>query len=289
MSFEPDAAQLQALRAAKRFREGLRPAKINGEPLPPTATTRFTFSEIPSQVLNAEIGHLCGYEERPRVVEDLCNRGYLKKHDGYPKCLWAPMEYRTEDGARIFVHDKYWSTIDVLRPGNILPDGRVRVQTYLSGTQGHIVFNVTAAAGAPADKRTAPKRGPGPKRKMHKGGPGSSYELQPEGFRLLDQYAQGVGKQRRKPPAWERLEIVKSDTGNDIARLDGKEHRLTGANDASLLELLQTKRGEAVLGTTLETDLGERPARIYDRLPARIRRIIDKPGQRTGKKGYRMR
>jgi len=279
---------MQALRAAKRFREGLRPAKIKGEPLPPAATTRFTFSEIPSQVLDAEIGHLCGHEERFRVVEDLCNRGYFKKHDGYPICLWAPMEYRTEDGARIFVHDEHWSEIDVLRPENILPDGKAAVKTYLSGTQGHIVFNVTAAAGAPADKRTAPKRLPGPKRKTYKGGPGSCYELQPEGFRLLDQYDQGAGKQRRKPPAWERLQIVKSDTGDDIARLDGREHRLTGGNDAIFLERLQQKRGVSILGTTLETDIGERPSRIYERLPAPIRRIIDKPGQRTGKNGYRM-
>jgi len=97
-----------------------------------------------------------------------------------------------------------------------------------------------------------------------------------------------TGKRQGKQPAWQRLVIVKSDTGDDIARLDGKEHRLTGASDATFLELLQKQQGGPILSGTLERSCGGRPARIHARLPKAIQRIIDKPGQRTGKKGYRM-
>jgi len=96
------------------------------------------------------------------------------------------------------------------------------------------------------------------------------------------------GKRQGKQPAWQRLVIVKSDTGDDIARLDGKEHRLTGASDATFLELLQRQQGGPILSATLERSCDDRPARVYARLPKAIQRIIDKPGQRTGKKGYRM-
>lgn len=96
------------------------------------------------------------------------------------------------------------------------------------------------------------------------------------------------GKQKTTPPAWERLQIVKSNTGDDLACLDGIEYRLTGANDATLLEQLQMKHGEPILGATLEAQCNERPARIYGRLPKPLQSIIDKPGQRTGRKGYRM-
>ena len=36
MSFQPHPAQVQALRTAKRFREGFRPTMVHGKPLPPT-------------------------------------------------------------------------------------------------------------------------------------------------------------------------------------------------------------------------------------------------------------
>jgi hypothetical protein len=96
------------------------------------------------------------------------------------------------------------------------------------------------------------------------------------------------GKAKQKEPAWQRLVIVRSDTGDDLAQLDGEAHRLTGANDATFLELLKSKEGGPILGNTLERSCEERPARIYSRLPKAIQRIIDKPGRRTGKKGYRM-
>jgi hypothetical protein len=98
----------------------------------------------------------------------------------------------------------------------------------------------------------------------------------------------GEGKRKQKGPGWERLVIVKSNTGDDLARLDGKEYRLTGASDATFLELLQKKQGGPILTNTLQQSCEDRPARIYKRLPNAIQRIIDKPGQRTGKKGYRM-
>ena len=98
----------------------------------------------------------------------------------------------------------------------------------------------------------------------------------------------GGKKPKQRGPAWSQLEIIKSDTGNDLARLDGKDHRLTGANDASFLEVVKEKHGTPILAKNLESTCGERPARIYDRLPKAIQRIIDKPGRGTGKKGYRM-
>ena len=130
MSFQPHPAQVQAHRTAKRFREGFRPTKINGKLLPPTSILGSLGSkEVPSQVLNAEIGHLCTPSERTDLLDYLCNRGYLRREDGDPKCIWAPMEYQTEDGARVFVHDKNWSEIEVLRPDAILPNGKVGVRT----------------------------------------------------------------------------------------------------------------------------------------------------------------
>jgi hypothetical protein len=92
----------------------------------------------------------------------------------------------------------------------------------------------------------------------------------------------------RRTAGVERLQIIRSDTGDDLARLDGEEYRLTGANDAVFLEELQKRKGKPILAQSLERACGERPSRIYGRLPRPIQRTIDKPGLRTGKKGYRM-
>ena len=130
MSFQPHPAQVQALRTAKRFREGFRLTKNNGKLIPPTCIlSGIKINQVPPQVLNAEIGHLCTPSERTDLLDYLCNRGYLRREDGDPKCIWAPMEYQTEDGARVFVHDKNWSEIEVLRPDAILPNGKVGVRT----------------------------------------------------------------------------------------------------------------------------------------------------------------
>mgnify|MGYP001562712133 FL=1 len=199
MSFQPHPAQVQALRTAKRFRKGFRPVKVNGEPLSSTSfLSHVGFKQIPSQILVAETGHLCTPGERAYLLEDLCDRGYLKMEDGYPKCLWAPMEYQTEDGARIFVRDEHWSEIDVLRPDAVLPNGKVRVRHYISGTQGRIEFKVKAAGAGSGSgrKRTAPAGGSNRNRRRDKGGPGSCYVLLPDGFRLLDQHDQGEQKGR---------------------------------------------------------------------------------------------
>lgn len=107
--------------------------------------------------------------------------------------------------------------------------------------------------------------------------------------RLIDHAMTCASVDPKLKPAYERLAIQKSDTGDDIALLDGEPHRLTGANDATFIQILQQKQGVPILANTLESQCGERPARIYERLPKPIQDIIDKPGQRTGKKGYRMR
>jgi len=131
--------------------------------------------------------------------------------------------------------------------------------------------------------------------------PSPHFLLEPAGFEWLDRamatngggarQARGAaGGRKSKPvqPAWERLQIIRSDTGDDLARLDGEEYRLTGANDAVFLEELQKRKGKPILAQSLERACGERPSRIYGRLPRPIQRTIDKPGLRTGKKGYRM-
>ena len=51
------------------------------------------------------------------------------------------------------VRDQHWSEIDVLRPDAVLPNGKVMVQHYLSGTQGRIEFKVNAATGSSTQAR----------------------------------------------------------------------------------------------------------------------------------------
>jgi len=98
----------------------------------------------------------------------------------------------------------------------------------------------------------------------------------------------GESPAKAQEPGWKRLTIIKSNTGDDLARIDEKDHRLTGASDATFLDLLQKQQGGPILATTLDKECGDRCARIFARLPKPLQKIIDKPGRGTGKKGYRM-
>ena len=285
--FNPHPIQVQALRIARRFQRGFRPTKVAGKPVPPASIfSKINFDSVPAFVLSAEIGHSTEYGD---LIDDLCQRGYLKKHLGYPKCVIPRMEYMGEDGTRVYVHDEDWGEIDVLPPNAKL------FRRHLGGFSGRVTLQVPVPAGAMVKPSKPTGKAPKVKRRGGSAAQGFCYELLPEGFKLLDEVegapdgqALTIGEPKQKQPGWQRLVIARSDTGDDLARLDGKEYRLTGANDATFLEQLQGKHGEPVLGTTLETQCSERPARIYDRLPRAIQRIIDKPGRRTGKKGYRM-
>jgi len=93
----------------------------------------------------------------------------------------------------------------------------------------------------------------------------------------------GDGKPAIKAPP---SVIAVSDDGATV-NLDGKNHRLNGEKDAPFLRALLAERGKAIKADVLERTIGERPARIYRRLPVQIQRLIDKPGR--GQTGYILR
>lgn len=280
MAFQLHPAQLQALRTARRFAGGVRVTEI-GNKTPIAYVVRF--ESVPMQVMQAEISHLCDGEYR-ELLEGLCNRGYLKQFHRYRRFVGAPFEYQSEGGDTITVRDRNWSLIQVWRTDSSLPGGRKLMHFYTWGRSSK-----AQKMGKPAK----PKRG-----SLFR--PGASFKLEPEGFKLLDEVENASslkrgnrtgrdrGTQPDRQPGWNRLKIVKSNTGNDLAKLDGKEYRLTGDNDAKFLEILMEKAGAPILAQSLGHECGERSDRIYARLPRAIQRIIDKPGRGTGKKGYRM-
>jgi hypothetical protein len=89
----------------------------------------------------------------------------------------------------------------------------------------------------------------------------------------------------RSEPGWLRLD-VRERNGYGIAALDGREYQLRGTKDAGLLKALQAEQGDPISATVLESVLGEKPSRIFNRLAPEIQAIIDKPGR--GAAGYRM-
>jgi len=288
MSFQPHPAQLQAIRAAKRFREGFRPVQVYGKPLDPNSVlTTISFAEIPAQVLKAEIGHLCADAEDRRFLDDLCNRGYLRKQDGYPKCECAPMEYQTEDGTRIFIYDKDWSHIAVRCPDAKLPNGKVKMRHYLT-TQGRIEIRCNAAAGdsVPDTKLKTPVGRSKRNLRREKSGRGSCYELLPDGFQLLDQPDQGT-RQTIMRPAWEQLKLYRSADGSDhSAELDGERIRIRGDAALNMLDTLQKKKGERVKALVLQQTLRQRPDKVWKLLDKRLQHIVEAPGK--GGAGYAM-
>lgn len=82
-------------------------------------------------------------------------------------------------------------------------------------------------------------------------------------------------------------QVVKPTTikvSEDIVKVNGKPFRLRGGNDSKLLRLLLKKRGKAVKADIIERTIGERPARIFERLPKPVQELIQKPGR--GQTGY---
>lgn len=170
MLFKPHPIQVQALRIAKRFQLGFRPMRVAGEPLAEAPIlAKIKFDSVPAFVLSAEIGYSTEYSG---LIEELCQRGYLAKHDAYPKCPYVPMEYVTEDGTRVYVHDEHWGQID------ILPRDVKSFRRHVGGFSGVVRFGGVAA---PSRQR----------RKSKIVGKGLSYELTPRGFHLLDQVEAG--------------------------------------------------------------------------------------------------
>lgn len=85
-------------------------------------------------------------------------------------------------------------------------------------------------------------------------------------------------------PSWERMRV--SDNGGQVF-VDGVPHRLIGSYDGPFLTKLIAAKGEPLKGTALERSIGERPDRIYPRLPPVVRDLVDRPGQ--GRSGWRLR
>ncbi len=115
------------------------------------------------------------------------------------------------------------------------------------------------------------------------------YSVRPKGWELSDSEAR-----RQAPavypcgpaePAWERLEVIKQRSGNDLAKLNGREHRLP-SKAAEFLVALKEAKGQMVLADTLTRTCGKRADHIFKSLPDDLKAIIDAPG-RTGQ-GYRM-
>ncbi len=95
------------------------------------------------------------------------------------------------------------------------------------------------------------------------------------------------GKSPARLPAWKKLIIKRSKSGDDFAFLEGRRIRLRGKNAAPFLEHLKRAEGASLKAASLEATLHERPARICHNLPESLQRIIDKPGR--GRVGYAMR
>ncbi|MCO6437274.1 MAG: hypothetical protein J5J06_09335 [Phycisphaerae bacterium] len=282
MPFQPHPAQLQALRTAKRFKEGIHPTKIGSE-IGLGCVIRF--ETVPSQVMQAEIGHLCASGGSRELLQDLCNRGYLRKYDRYREFTGAPIEYQTEDGASVLVHDSNWTQIEVRRPGAIAPDGQQFVRHY------------AWAPGSGAKKAQSPSK----QKRANGTRAGCSFQLLPDGYKLLDEMDartaledsnRNRGENRPKNskprgPAWARLELRRSSDGSDHhAQLDGKIIRIRGEAAFRLLDVLQEKRGERVKAGVLQIEIRQRPDRVLNRLDKRLQRIIDRP--KKGGVGYAM-
>lgn len=170
MLFKPHPIQVQALRIAKRFQLGFRPIKVVGEPLAEASIlAKIKFDSVPAFVLSAEIGHSTEYGG---LIEELCQRGYLAKHDAYPKCPYFPLEYVTEGGTKVHVHDEDWQQIDVL------PRDAKSLRRHVGGFSGVVHFGGVAT---PSRRRRKPKIV----------GKGSCYELTAKGFDLVDQVEAG--------------------------------------------------------------------------------------------------
>ena len=90
MLFNPHPIQVQALRIARRFQRGFSPMRINGRALAEgSILSKIKFDRVPEFAMSAEIGHSTEYSD---LIEELCQRGYFVKHEGYPECLFAPMD-----------------------------------------------------------------------------------------------------------------------------------------------------------------------------------------------------
>jgi hypothetical protein len=177
MPFKPHPIQVQALRIAKRFQRGLRPTRVAGKPVG-EHFRGIKFCSVPAFVLSAEIGHV---PDRDDLIDELCQRGYLVKHDGYPKCPYVPMEYETEDGARVFVHDEDWCQIDVL------PHNAKFFRRHVGGFSGQISLRVPSPAGANVKPSKSTVKAPKARRRRDPAGQGDCYEIMPDGFKLLDE------------------------------------------------------------------------------------------------------
>jgi hypothetical protein len=179
MPFKPHPIQVQALRIARRFQRGFRPTKIAGKPVAPASIfSGIKFDSVPAFVLSAEIGHLPG---RDHLIDELCQRGYLRKHHGYPKCMYPRMEYVTEDGTRVYVHDEDWGEIDVLSPNS------TRFRRHLGAFSGRVTLRVPLPAGANVKPSKPTGKAPKVKRRGGSAAQGVCYEILPDGFKLLDE------------------------------------------------------------------------------------------------------
>ena len=209
MPFKPHPIQVQALRIARRFQRGFRPTKIAGKPVAPASIiSGITFDSVPAFVLSAEIGHLPGRDD---LIDELCQRGYLRKHHGYPKCIYPRMEYVTEDSTKVYVHDEDWGEIDVL------PADATHFRHHLGGFSGR----VTLRAPLPAGVKVKPSKPTGKAPKVERRGGsavrGICYELLPEGFKLLDEVEELPD--RLAPPGGEAATPIEGRTSELAERL----------------------------------------------------------------------
>lgn len=90
---------------------------------------------------------------------------------------------------------------------------------------------------------------------------------------------------RRDPTTDHRTPIkVKVSADGSTVTVDGVTERLQGQRDGEFIRLLVKEPGAAIKADALECALGERPSRIYKRLPKIIAEHISKPGR--GQTGY---
>lgn len=99
------------------------------------------------------------------------------------------------------------------------------------------------------------------------------------------EYGDEVTTIRKGHEGWRRLQLTEGQ-GGDLAELDGETLRLTGQNDLPFLQALQEQQGGIIKAQVLEDGLGERPSRIWSRLPPELQAIVEKPLR--GGTGYRM-
>lgn len=80
-------------------------------------------------------------------------------------------------------------------------------------------------------------------------------------------------------PAWKRLLLKESKTGDNWASLDGETYRV-GEPAFKMLAKLQKKEGERVKCTELQREIGAQPSVIYKDLPEPLKAILDMPGKK---------